>query len=45
MDTENVGVAGYSWDGFFSLALSGVRIDPEFYRILVPGSAKPATGV
>ncbi len=31
MDTNNVGVAGYSWDGFFSLALSGVRIDPEFY--------------
>ena len=31
MDTERVGVAGYSWDGFFSLALAGVRIDPENY--------------
>jgi predicted dienelactone hydrolase len=24
-------VTGYSWDGFISLALSGVRIDPAFY--------------
>lgn len=31
VDTETTGVTGYSWDGFFSLALSGVRIDPEFY--------------
>lgn len=31
IDTDNVGVAGYSWGGFYSLALSGVRIDPEFY--------------
>jgi predicted dienelactone hydrolase len=31
MDTDRTGVAGYSWDGFFSLALGGVRIDPEFY--------------
>ena len=31
MDTDRVGVAGYSWDGFFSLALAGVRIDPENY--------------
>jgi predicted dienelactone hydrolase len=31
MDTDRVGVAGYSWDGFFSLALGGVRIDPENY--------------
>jgi predicted dienelactone hydrolase len=31
VDSDNVGVAGYSWDGFYSLALSGVRIDPEYY--------------
>ena len=31
IDTDRVGVAGYSWDGFFSLALGGVRIDPDFY--------------
>lgn len=31
MDLDRVGAAGYSWDGFFSLALGGVRIDPENY--------------
>lgn len=31
IDSDNVGVAGYSWGGFYSLALSGVRIDPEYY--------------
>ncbi|MEE4193749.1 MAG: hypothetical protein V2J07_00990 [Anaerolineae bacterium] len=31
IDTDQVGVAGYSGDGFVSLALSGVRIDPEYY--------------
>lgn len=31
MATDLVGVAGYSWDGFFSLALAGVGIDPEYY--------------
>ena len=31
IDTDHVGVTGYSWDGFYSLAVSGVRIDPEFY--------------
>jgi predicted dienelactone hydrolase len=31
IDADNVGVAGYSWDGFFSLAVSGGRIDPQFY--------------
>jgi predicted dienelactone hydrolase len=31
IDTDHAGVAGYSWDGFFSLALSGVRIDPKYY--------------
>lgn len=31
VDSDNAGVAGYSSDGLFSLALSGVRIDPESY--------------
>jgi predicted dienelactone hydrolase len=31
IDSDHVGVAGYSWGGFYSLAVSGVRIDPEFY--------------
>jgi predicted dienelactone hydrolase len=31
VDTDRTGVAGYSSDGLFSLALSGVRIDPQAY--------------
>jgi len=31
INTDRVGVAGYSSDGFFSLALSGARINPEHY--------------
>ena len=31
LDTDRVGVAGYSSDGFFSLALSGARINPSYY--------------
>ena len=31
IDSEHVGVTGHSWGGATSLALSGVRIDPEFY--------------
>jgi predicted dienelactone hydrolase len=31
LDTDRVGVAGYSSDGFFSLALSGARINPAYY--------------
>ncbi|TFG47369.1 MAG: hypothetical protein E4H33_06000 [Anaerolineales bacterium] len=31
MDTDRVGVAGYSSDGLFTLALGGARIDPEYY--------------
>jgi predicted dienelactone hydrolase len=31
IDTDHVGVGGYSVDGFYSLAVSGVRIDPQFY--------------
>jgi len=31
LDTERVGVAGYSSDGLFALALGGARIDPTYY--------------
>lgn len=31
IDSDNTGITGYSGEGFYSLALSGVRIDPEFY--------------
>lgn len=31
MDTEHAGAMGYSFDGYTSLALSGARVDPEFY--------------
>lgn len=31
IDTEHVGTMGYSFDGYNALALSGARVDPEFY--------------
>ncbi len=31
INTDQVGVTGYSWGGFYALALSGVRIDPQYY--------------
>jgi predicted dienelactone hydrolase len=31
IDSDNTGATGYSGDGFTSLAVSGIRIDPEFY--------------
>lgn len=31
IDSDHVGVMGYSFDGYDSLALSGARVDPEFY--------------
>jgi len=45
MDTDRVGVTGYSYGGDISLTISGARVDPEFYlsqceqvSILVPES-------
>jgi predicted dienelactone hydrolase len=32
IDAEQAGVIGYSFDGYNALALSGARVDPEFYR-------------
>ena len=31
IDADHAGVMGYSFDGYNSLALSGVRLDPEYY--------------
>jgi predicted dienelactone hydrolase len=31
LDTNRIGVAGYSSDGLFSLALGGARVNPEYY--------------
>jgi predicted dienelactone hydrolase len=31
IDADHAGVAGYSWEGFYTFTLSGVRIDPERY--------------
>jgi predicted dienelactone hydrolase len=32
METDNVGVFGYSFDGYNALALSGARFDPSYYQ-------------
>jgi len=32
MDTDHVGVTGYSWGALYSLAVSGARVDPDFYQ-------------
>ncbi|TFH37852.1 MAG: hypothetical protein E4G99_01275 [Anaerolineales bacterium] len=31
LDSENVGAMGYSFDGFNALAMSGARVDPEYF--------------
>ena len=31
IDAEYAGVMGYSFDGYNALAMSGARVDPEFY--------------
>ena len=31
IDVEHAGVMGYSFDGYNSLAMSGARVDPEYY--------------
>ena len=32
METDNVGVFGYSFDGYNALAMSGARFDPSYYQ-------------
>lgn len=36
IDAENAGTIGYSFDGFNSLAMSGARIDPDYYLSQCP---------
>jgi predicted dienelactone hydrolase len=36
IDAEHVGAIGYSFDGYNTLALSGARIDPEYYLAQCP---------
>lgn len=36
INTEQVGVIGYSFDGYNTLALSGARINPEYYLSQCP---------
>lgn len=36
IDSEHAGVTGYSFDGYNTLALSGARIDPEYYLSQCP---------
>jgi predicted dienelactone hydrolase len=36
IDAERAGTIGYSFDGFNSLAMSGARIDPEYYFAQCP---------
>jgi predicted dienelactone hydrolase len=46
IDCNHVGVGGYSTGGFIALAVSGVRIDPEFYlaHCAQPPAIAPAYG-
>ena len=45
MDTDHAGAMGYSFDGYDALALSGARVDPEFYQaqcaLASPGNPTP----
>ena len=45
LDDEKAGAAGYSFDGYDALALSGARIDPEYYKskcqTAIPESPEP----
>jgi predicted dienelactone hydrolase len=36
IDAEHAGAIGYSFDGYNTLALSGARIDPEYYQAQCP---------
>ncbi|MBI5963913.1 MAG: hypothetical protein HY863_10595 [Chloroflexi bacterium] len=38
IDAEHAGAMGYSFDGYNSLALSGARVDPEFYLAQCAGA-------
>jgi predicted dienelactone hydrolase len=36
IDAEHTGAIGYSFDGYNTLAMSGARIDPEYYQAQCP---------
>jgi predicted dienelactone hydrolase len=36
IDADHAGAIGYSFDGYNALAVSGARIDPEYYRAQCP---------
>ncbi len=38
IDAEHAGTIGYSFDGYNSLAMSGARVDPEFYLAQCAGA-------
>jgi predicted dienelactone hydrolase len=46
IDADQAGAFGYSFDGYNALALSGARIDPEFYlrQCTMAPSLEPALG-
>jgi len=46
IDAEHAGAIGYSFDGYNALALSGARVDPEFYlaQCASAPSMEPALG-
>lgn len=46
IDAEHAGAIGYSFDGYNALALSGARVDPEFYleQCANAPSMEPALG-
>lgn len=39
IDAEHAGAMGYSFDGYNSLALSGARVDPEYYQAQCAGAS------
>ncbi len=43
IDTDHAGAMGYSFDGYDALALSGARVDPEYYltKCASPSSNEP----
>ncbi len=47
IDTDTVGVTGYSWEALYSLMVGGARVDPDFYSTQCasaePGDPLPAT--
>ena len=45
IDAERAGAVGYSFDGFNTLAMSGARVDPEYYLAQCPTPDATTTAV